>query len=263
MPHVPKASPGPGAPLPDLLKQASAILAREAARLPVSGWVIPGQVPSAATPGARSVEAGLGDAGGRTISSFPGFAGAGMPAMPPDVGRLVQQAHDLVDALWGGAGKTPAPGALPLPEASLPLAPVDKDHLRLQAHEFVESLLVTFGQATGEKAAPYEDKVPLIRCAAPVAAGGDASATVRVANEDGVPSEVSLYCTNFVADGGHEIPSLRVSISPRNVTIPAKGHAAFDVKIAVSQQTPAGLYSGLIQAMGSTYVKAVLTLEVL
>jgi hypothetical protein len=259
MPNGTKASPGSGAALPDLLKQASVILAREAARLPVSGLMVPGQVPSAAAPGARSVEGGVGDLS-RTIPSFPG---AGIPATPPDAGRLIQQAHDLVDALLGGTTKAPGTAALPLPEASLPLAPVDKDHLRLQAHEFVESLLVTFGQATGEKAAPHEDNVPLIRCAAPVAAGGDASATVRVANEDGVPSEVSLYCTNFVADGGHEIPSLRVTVSPRNVTIPAQGNAAFDVKIAVSQQTPSGLYSGLIQAMGSTYVKAVLTLEVL
>jgi hypothetical protein len=144
----------------------------------------------------------------------------------------------------------------------LPASGPDLDLLRRQSHEFIESLLVTFSQATGEKAAPYENQVPLISCAAPVAAGQAGIATMRVANDEDAPSDVALYCTNFVADSGYEIPSLRVTVSPRRTTIPAKGEAAFEVKIAVPQQAPAGIYSGLIQAMGSKYVKAVLSVAV-
>jgi len=47
------------------------------------------------------------------------------------------------------------------------------------------------------------------------------------------------------------------------VTIPAKSEAGFEIKIAVPQQTPVGIYSGLIQAMGCRYIKAVLSVEVL
>jgi uncharacterized membrane protein len=47
------------------------------------------------------------------------------------------------------------------------------------------------------------------------------------------------------------------------VTIPAHGEATFQIRIAVSQQALPGIYSGLIQAAGSKYVKAVLSLEVL
>jgi len=102
-----------------------------------------------------------------------------------------------------------------------------------------------------------------MRCDAPVQAGAEASATMKVANDENTPSDVTLYCTNFVADSGHEIPSLRVTVSPRRATIPAKGEAGFEIKIAVPQQTRDGTYSGLVQAMGCKYVKAVLSVEVL
>ena len=76
------------------------------------------------------------------------------------------------------------------------------------------------------------------------------------------PSDVALYCTNFVADSGHVLRALRVAVSPRRATIAPNGEATFQITIAVPQQTPAGTYSGLIQAMGTKYVKAVLSLDV-
>jgi hypothetical protein len=137
------------------------------------------------------------------------------------------------------------------------------DRIRRQAHELIEGLLVTFSQATGEKAAPYEDQIPLLRCDAPVQAGSEGVATMRVANEEDAPSSVTLYCSNFIADVGYEIASLRVTVSPRSQTLSARGEGAFEIRIAVPQQAPAGIYSGLIQAMGARYVKAVLSIEVL
>jgi hypothetical protein len=130
--------------------------------------------------------------------------------------------------------------------------------LRRYASEIVEGLLAAFSP----KAPTLENNVPLIRCAAAVQAGHEGTATVRVANDEAAPSEVTLYCTNFVADSGYDIPALRVTCLPRAMTIPAKGERTFEIKIAVPQQTPAGVYSGLVQAMGAQYVKAVLTVEV-
>ena len=134
----------------------------------------------------------------------------------------------------------------------------DPDRLRRQAHEILENLLEIFspkGQESG-------DRAPLIRCVAPVAPGGDGCATVRVANDEATPSEVTLYCTNLAADSGYDIPALRIRISPRRVTIPPKGEATFEITISIPQQTPAGIYSGLIQATGAQYVKAVLSVQV-
>jgi hypothetical protein len=134
----------------------------------------------------------------------------------------------------------------------------DPDRLRRQAHEMLESLLEIFspkGRASG-------DRAPLIRCVAPVAPGSDGCANVRVANDEATPSDVTLYCTNLTADSGYDIPAMRVRISPRRVTIPPKGEATFEISISVPQQTPAGIYSGLIHATGAQYVKAVVSVQV-
>jgi hypothetical protein len=289
MPSVPAESPWSRQAMPDLLNLASSVLTREASRVQAAPLGMP--VPAPSLPGAAPSPR-------RSTTNSPSLTGrtcpvTGATAQPAaaDPARLRQQAQDLVAALFpdqvaaaagprGASRQDPSAGwpaaaslgtaihrlgalVAPFIGASVPIPPPDMDLLRRQSHEFIESLLVTFSQATGEKAAPYEDQIPLIRCAAPVRAGDDGTATMGVANDDDAPSDVSLYCTNFVADSGNEIPSLRVTVSPRRATIPPKGDATFSIRLAVPQQTPAGTYSGLIQAMGSKYVKAVLSVEVL
>jgi hypothetical protein len=282
--NVPNGSQGPGG-MADLLSQASSILGREAIRVPGVPLGIPVQSPQGGTSGLPDV--------GTEVGSFAGpmcpVTGAAVPLGQPDKDGLRRQAHELLGGLFGifgqpagvggsglpmpsypPGGTAPAVGHLqnlagrvcPITGAAAPFGPIDKDQLRRQAHEFIETLLITFGEATGEKGLPTEDKVPLIQCAAPVQAGSSARATFRVANDENTQSDVALYCTNFVADSGYEIPSLRVNVTPRRATIPAKGEVPFEITIAVSQQTPTGIYSGLIQAMGSKYVKAVLSVQV-
>jgi hypothetical protein len=288
MPSVPAQLPWSSALTSDLVSQATAVLVREMSRLPGRSLELPGQLPSASGAEAANEKQGIPYLAGRTCP----VTGSAVPLGGSDRYRLGPQAYELVATLLSQLGQTagshdsPMPpsdasGVMPLATtvgteihelagricpvtgAAVPFAMPDRDRLRRQAHEFIEALLVTFSQATGEKAAPYEDQVPLIQCVAPVRAGNEAMATMRVANDEATPSEVALYCTNFVADSGYEIPSLRVTVLPRRVTIPPRGQADFEIKIAVSQQTPAGIYSGLIQAMGSKYVKAVLSVEVL
>jgi hypothetical protein len=151
----------------------------------------------------------------------------------------------------------------PITKPVVPFGGFDQDRLRKQAYDFIETLLTTLNEGSGRKGLGAEAKVPQLQCEAPVQSGSEARALLTVANEESTPSDVALYCTNFVADSGHEIPSFRVAISPRRVTIPAHGEATFQIGIAVSQQASAGIYSGLIQAAGSKYIKAVLSLEVL
>ena len=221
--------------MPDLLNLAASVLTREASRM----------APALAMPVPPAGSSGIAPVG-------PGAASRedGTDAWPAAAG-LGTEIHRL------GALVAPVIGA------TVPVPPPDMDLLRRKSHELIESLLVTFSQATGEKAAPYEDQVPLLRCMAPVQAGAEAVATMGVANDEGTPSEVALYCTNFAADSGHEISSVRVTVSPRMATIPPRGEATFEIKVAVPHQAAAGTYSGLIQATGSKYVKAVLSVEVL
>lgn len=178
--------------------------------------------------------------------------GAAVPSSPPDPSRLRQQAHELVAGLLGGSGR---PGQW-LDAGS------DGDRLRRQAHEFIETVLAMFTGETRGRSGATEAQVPLLRCRAPVQAGHEARIEFRVANEEDTTSEVTLYCSDFISDSGHEIPALRVKVRPRRATIAAKGEAEFEIAVAVPQQTPPGTYSGLIQAMGNRHVKAVLMVEV-
>jgi hypothetical protein len=231
---------------PDLLRQASAILAREAQRLSPTSFGGPPESPGLVPPGAPAVPAPFPDGANHTLP----VGGIAIPPQGIADSRLKRQAGDLLAGLVSGLGRAPD-GVL------------DKDGLRKQAHEFFETLLLAVNDRPRPTSVPTEDRVPLLQCEAPVQAGDEARAVLTVSNEEPTPSDVTLYCTNFVADSGHEVPALRVSFSPRRVTILAGAEATYQIRIAVPHQAAAGIYSGLIQAMGTRYVKAVLSMEVL
>jgi hypothetical protein len=266
----PKESPWLRDGSADLVTRAAAILAREAQSLPGSVAQAPGV--TAMPPDI------LADIAKRACP----VVGATVPLPPANKDQLRQQAHELLAGLFAAFGQaSPLAGGsatphrtyadpktltgyeCPVTHAAVPLGGFDPGTLQRQAHEFIETLMAAFAGATYSESPPAENRVPHIQCLAPAKAGNDAHATFTIANEEPSPSEVTLYSTNFVAHSGYDIPSLRVSASPRTVTIPRAGRATFEIKIAVPQQTPAGTYSGLIQAMGTKYVKAVLSVEVL
>jgi hypothetical protein len=278
MRNLPGNGPGPFQATPDLLSQAANVLLREVARLPSALGANPGV--SSFTPTQAEPTRALSELAGHACP----VTGAATPTTGnQDKDRIRLQAHELVAGLFGlsnaqssvpvggpGAGawqgsplQSVAGLSCPLTGAELPVGGFDKDQLRRQAHALIETLLITFNDATGEKGLPSEDQVPLIHCAAPVQPGGTGRASLRVTNAEAAACDVTLYSSNFVSDSGSEIPALRVSVTPRRASIPAKGEATFEIALQVSQQTPAGTYSGLIQAMGNRYVKAVLSVDVL
>jgi hypothetical protein len=183
----------------------------------------------------------------------PPFAEAGGATALPERGLVapLDAAMPSMPALSSGGPLRPAP-------APGSLGPVDPEKLRRQATEFVESLLAAVSALPPKRV----DQAPLLRCVAPVAAGEVARATFRIANDGGDTNDVSLYCSNFVADNGYDIPSVRITVAPRRASIPPRGEVAFEIAIAVPPQTPRGAYSGLLQATGAQYAKAILTVEV-
>jgi hypothetical protein len=225
MPPVPAPLAGS-----DIVSRAASILAQEA-------W------PAAA----RALAASLGP----PIASAP-LSG---PASAPLSGPASAPLSGLGSAPLSGLGSAPLSGSSGFP--ALEAAP-DLDRLRRQAHDLIETFLAAFSP----RGPAPDDRVPLLRAAAAVSAGSEARVTVKVVNEEDAPSGVSLYSTNLVADAGYDIPSMRVTCSPRSTTIPPRGEAVFEVKIAVPAQAPAGVYSGLVQATGTLYVKAVISVEV-
>ena len=231
---------------PDLLRQASAILAREAQRLsPASPGALPdlsGTFPLSGDGRAPSLD----DLRQPTAPAF----GPAVPRSGSEDNDLKRQADDLLAGLLSGFGGPPS-------------RVLDMNGLRKQAQDFFDTLLLTLNERNATKSVPAENRVPLLQCEAPVQAGAEARAILTITNEETTASDVTLYCTNFVADSGHDLSALRVTFSPRKVTIPPGSEATFQIRIAVPPQIGTGVYSGLIQAMGSRYVKAVLSLEVL
>jgi len=251
--------------VPEILRQASVVLIQEVGKIPRT--ILDGAIPAVAERSGLVSPARALNPMSATGARCP-ITHAAVPGAPPGPEGLQRQAHELLASVLslrspdvtgaGTSGKN-----WPVTHASLPTFPVERNELRRRAHEFIETLLITFNEATGEKGLPAENQVPLLDCVAPVQPGGAGKATLQIANEEGTAAEVTLYSTNFVADRGYEIPSLRVTVLPRVISIPPGGKAEFEITIAVPQQTPKGYYSGLIQAMGSKYFKAVLSLEVL
>jgi hypothetical protein len=137
------------------------------------------------------------------------------------------------------------------------------EDLQARGAELLQTLLSVLARGRDDNEGSRDDRVPLIRAAAPAEAGASACATLQITNEEETPSEVSFYASNFVADSGYELPSLLVSIAPRVAMLAAGAAAMFEIKIVVPAQAPPGLYSGLVQATGCKYVKAVVVFEVL
>lgn len=184
----------------------------------------------------------------------------GSPLLIRAAGILAHEVARIPATFLQMPSESPMNPSAAVPNLELPIAAlpgVDVDRLRRYAHDVIETFLTAFSPR-----APHDDRAAMLRCPAPVEAGTDAVVTLRVANEDSAPSDVSLYCSNLVADNGYDIPALRVAFSPRVSTIPQHGDATFEIKVRVPQQAPPGIYSGLVQALGSKYLKAVVSVEV-
>jgi hypothetical protein len=97
----------------------------------------------------------------------------------------------------------------------------------------------------------------------PVAAGQIARFELALTNDADTPRHVALYASNFIGDLGYEVPSWRITCSPRGVAMGAHSSMTFEVAVEVPEQTPAGSYSALLQAFGVQAFKAVLVLDVL
>ncbi len=181
---------------------------------------------------------------GRPLAAF------GEPSTPGPLSAL----EGLYPAGAGRAGSPDLFKAL--------LASPKVEDLRRQATDLLESLMAAVGQNNSGVQSTAE-RVPLVSCAAPVRAGASASASLRVTNEEATPCDVSFYSSNFVSDSGYEMPSLLISVVPRRASILPGAEVTFEIKIAVPAQATSGQYSGLVQAAGSKYVKAVVMFDVL
>ncbi|MEO8181730.1 MAG: hypothetical protein ABI895_23095 [Deltaproteobacteria bacterium] len=136
-----------------------------------------------------------------------------------------------------------------------------------RVHELLQELLRLLTAPGGSvpagmlAAAPIPATAPVLQ-SRPAKAGETLTVPVPLANDSPNPANLILYSSDFVSDGGFEIPSLHVSFLPRTMTLAAHARNNTDMKIAIPAQSPAGLYSALVQASGLSAPQAVVVLKV-
>ena len=109
---------------------------------------------------------------------------------------------------------------------------------------------------------PDAGDVPLLEAPAPVAAGATARLPLTLANDDDAPVVLVFRATDLLSSEGESIPSARVAIRPREVTLPARSQHTVHIEVDVPAGKRSGTYAGLIQTVGHDLLRSVISLEV-
>ena len=232
----PPESPWSSAAGPDLLNLASSVLAREASRM-ASQLAMP-VLPSAAS-GIAPV--GPGDA--------PREGGPGAWPAAAGLGTEIHRLGALVEPVIG---------------ATVPVPPPDMDLLATTISRVHRVAARHVQPGHGREGGALRGSGPAHPVHGPRPGGGEAVATMVVANDEDTPSEVSLFLhQNFAADSGHgNLIGSRHGLAPNPRSPEPGGRPPRKSDAAVPQQAAARTCSGLIQATRTRYVKAVLSVEV-
>jgi hypothetical protein len=95
-----------------------------------------------------------------------------------------------------------------------------------------------------------------------VPAGDVAYLSLRLVNDDAEKDECALVATDLIGVSGHRIPASHVRVSPNPASIPAEGSTDIQIEVRVPSGTPAGCYTGLLQADDGESVRALVHVTV-
>jgi uncharacterized membrane protein len=73
----------------------------------------------------------------------------------------------------------------------------------------------------------------------------------------------SMYCTDLISNQGNRIVAGNIVFSPQTIKIEPSKTEKVLVKVSVPKNTPAGSYSGLVQATNLDQLRAILIIKVL
>jgi len=154
--------------------------------------------------------------------------------------------------------------------------------LRANSHELIDILLdlaevgMKFNAGVGKQITGMaegkrqevqgEDRsgqLPTLSPKAAVRPGAVAHITMKLANSSGKRTgRFTFLCTGLVSPTGRRIPEAGVSFSPRLLSLKPRETREVEIAVRVPKGTPAGTYSGLVQAQGLSWLRAVLSVEV-
>jgi hypothetical protein len=220
---------------------------------PIPGLPSRGPVPGLGMPGTQPISqpdaiTGIVEQAGAVLESerprgnaSPAGSGASSAtsARNTQIGQLREQANDLIEQLFGLAGKRRGDEAATPPSVISPgqEPPCDAPELVVEP-------------------------APVLSPSGPVAPGGTAQTRISLVNEDEQPAQIMFFSTDLIGEDGEPIPAGRVSFQPRELTLPSGKTGDVMVRVVVPAQTRCGVYSGLIRASKLDYLHAVLVLQV-
>ena len=118
------------------------------------------------------------------------------------------------------------------------------------------------GQKGGERAAS-ESGIPVLAMPQVLKPGEAGQIAMSVENDsDTTTDEFTFNTVGLLSDAGNQISAKNVEFAPASLTLAPHGLEKIQVKVTVPSGTPAGEYSGLLQATKLSHVQAILTVRV-
>ena len=157
-----------------------------------------------------------------------------------------------------------------------PTGQAPAEELRGQARALVDTFVRVLGQRPDgfahlltENAADartrdgeHTETVLSVQAPRSVPAGDVANLSLRLMNDDAEKDECALVATDLIGVAGHRIPASHVRVSPNPASIPAEGATDIQIEVRVPTGTPAGCYTGLVQADDGESVRALMHVTV-
>lgn len=104
---------------------------------------------------------------------------------------------------------------------------------------------------------------PTLTMPVPVSPGSSSEVVMNVENDTNAAVEAfEFHGTDLIDEEGHRIPANKVTFSRDSFSVGPHQTEKVAIRVAVPKGTPAGLYSGLIQASRVKSLKAILVVEI-
>lgn len=138
-----------------------------------------------------------------------------------------------------------------------------------EMHEFVNelanllSLKSNLPGGLSESAPSSEAGVSLLQPAHPSHAGETVQISFKVHNDRSELTQTKIFCTDLYSCQGDLIPQDAISIAPNPLNLAPDATESINISIHLPQHLPEGEYSGILMATELSYLKAMISVEVI
>lgn len=138
-----------------------------------------------------------------------------------------------------------------------------------EMHEFVNelanllSLKSSLPGSISESAPSSEVGVPLLQPAHPSHAGETVQISFKVHNDRSEPTQTKVFCTDLHSCQGDLIAQDAISIAPNPLNLAPDATESINISIQLPQHLPKGEYSGILMATELSYLKAMISLDII